>query len=99
MHRLPRRHHASPGLTDHCTPMSAHARWVPTFRDRPWGRRRWVIVFSLAGLIALTAGIYFGRGTGEPSTREIVGTDAAPLLGISLPDTKGREQSLSQWNG
>jgi peroxiredoxin len=51
------------------------------------------------GLVALAAGLYFGRETGEPPTREMRGKDATPLLGVSLPDTTGREQALAQWKG
>jgi len=51
------------------------------------------------GLIALAIGVYFGREGSEPLTREMRGKDATPLLGISLPDTKGREQALAQWKG
>ena len=52
----------------------------------------------MVGLIALAAGFYFGRDTASRRPR-VAGTDAAPLLGISLPDTKGREQPLAQWKG
>ena len=62
-------------------------------------RTRWIVLCSVAGLVALAAGFYFGRDTSEPSTRNVVGNDAAPLLGISLPDTKGHEQPLAQWKG
>ena len=62
-------------------------------------RTRWTVLCSVAGLVALAAGIYFGRDSNEPSTRDIVGSDAAPLVGVSLPDTKGREQPLAQWKG
>ena len=58
------------------------------------------IAVAAAGLIALAAGIYYyGREMGEPSTVETRGKDAAPLLGISLPDTHGHEQPLAQWKG
>jgi thiol-disulfide isomerase/thioredoxin len=63
--------------------------------------RRWHVGIGLvlAGLIALAAGVYFGRDTSEPLTHDMRGKDAAPLLGISLPDTKGVEQPLGQWKG
>ena len=64
-----------------------------TSRERLFG-----IALS-AALIALAAGIYFGYDTSEPLTRDMRGKDAAPLLGISLPDTKGVEQPLAQWKG
>jgi peroxiredoxin len=63
------------------------------------GRWRLGIALALAGLAALAAGLYFGREAGEPSTLEMRGKDAAALLGISLPDTKGQEQPLAQWKG
>src|SRR4030095_3013747 len=36
---------------------------------------------------------------GAPLTEDMRGKDAAPLLGISLPDTKGVEHPLAQWKG
>ena len=42
-------------------------------------------------MAALAGGFYFGRSTPEPS--------AAPLLGLTLPDVDGRDQSLDQWRG
>jgi len=62
---------------------------------------RWRIYagLALAGAIALAGGIYVGRDTGEPNTVDMRGRDAGALLGVSLPDTKGREQSLGQWKG
>ncbi len=62
-------------------------------------RTVWGLVCVVVGLIALAAGVHFGRDGGERSTRDVAGTDAAPLLGISLPDTKGQEQPLAQWKG
>jgi len=62
---------------------------------------RWWFGFALAiaGVAALLAGVYFARETGEPTTVETRGKDATALLGIALPDTKGREQALTQWKG
>jgi len=62
-------------------------------------RIRWIVICATVGLFALAAGFYFGRDVNEPSTRDVVGNSAAPLLGISLPDTKGHEQPLAQWKG
>lgn len=62
-------------------------------------RTRWIVLCSVAGMVALAAGLYFGHDTGEPSTRNVAGSDAAALLGLSLPDTKGREQPLAQFKG
>jgi thiol-disulfide isomerase/thioredoxin len=52
-------------------------------------------VLTLAGVLALGAGWYFGRGGG-------FGEDPGggkTLLGVSLPDTNGQEQALAQWKG
>lgn len=62
-------------------------------------RRFGVAIASAAAVIALAAGIYFGYDTGEPLTRDMRGRDATPILGISLPDTKGVEHPLAQWKG
>jgi peroxiredoxin len=63
--------------------------------------RRWRIGagLALAGALALAAGIYVGRDAGDPATADLRGSDAAALLGVALPDSKGREQSLGQWKG
>lgn len=57
------------------------------------------LALALAAVIALATGVYFGKDAGEPLTRDMRGKDAAPLLGIALPDTKGVEQPLEQWKG
>jgi peroxiredoxin len=57
------------------------------------------VAFAVAGVIALAAGLSFWHEMSEPSTTDMRGKDAAALLGISLPDTKGREQPLAQWKG
>ena len=55
------------------------------------GVARGVIVAGVA-LAALAAGVYFGRlGSEDPPV--------AALLGLSLPDTEGRDQRLDQWKG
>jgi len=59
-------------------------------------RWQWVAGFAAAAIIALAAGIHFGR---DSATVDIQGRDAAALLAISLPNTKGQEQSLGQWKG
>jgi peroxiredoxin len=51
---------------------------------------------ALAGVLALIAGAYVARTSLTPSP---IGTDAAKLLGVALPDLEGREQRLEQWRG
>jgi thiol-disulfide isomerase/thioredoxin len=60
--------------------------------------RRWRLVggFALAGLVALAAGIHFGR---DMATSDARGREAVALLGISLPDSKGLEHPLGKWKG
>jgi len=54
----------------------------------------------LVGLVALAAGVHFGRNAGgDSAAADFRGADAAALLGVSLPDTRGREQALGQWKG
>jgi peroxiredoxin len=55
---------------------------------------RWLIIATV-GALALVAGAFMARDAVSPS----VGSDAATLLGVSLPDTEGREQRLGQWRG
>ena len=52
------------------------------------------MVFVLAGLLALGAGVYFGRAGDDAR-----GRNASSLFGVALPDTAGREQSIGQWKG
>ncbi len=57
------------------------------------GKTGWILTGGV-GAIALAAGLYAGfAGTGSPPQ------DATTLLALSLPDTRGREQALSQWKG
>ena len=49
--------------------------------------------------MALAAGIYFGRSSSDSGAVDLREKDAGALLGITLPDTQGREQSLGQWKG
>lgn len=52
---------------------------------------RW-IALGVAAILAAAAGAYFGL-SGQ-STR-----DASTLLALSLPDTSGHQEALSQWKG
>ncbi len=63
------------------------------------GRSRLALALAIGGLLALAAGVYVGREPGERLTTDMRGRDATPILGVSLPDTKGREQPLAQWKG
>ena len=65
------------------------------FSDRPIVA--WSVVAAL-GMLAVAAGMQFGnRGVG--SVEDVRSSDAAPLFGVALPDTAGREQSIGQWKG
>ena len=71
------------------------------FRDSVPTATRWRlgVALAVAAVVGLAAGIYFGRDSGEPLTADLRGKEATALLGVSLPDTKGNEQSLAQWKG
>jgi peroxiredoxin len=53
---------------------------------------RRIVVFALAGAIALAAGI--GLALWDRQT-----PDTKDLLALSLPDTQGEKQPLAQWRG
>jgi thiol-disulfide isomerase/thioredoxin len=55
------------------------------------------VLLVLVGVLALAAGIYFGRGAnfGSGGTK----ADGQALLGLSLPESQGREQAIAQWKG
>jgi thiol-disulfide isomerase/thioredoxin len=57
------------------------------------------LVLTLAGVMALGAGLYFGAFADRGDFADLRGNDAQALLGVSLPDAKGREQSIGQWKG
>ena len=53
------------------------------------------LAFAVAGIVALGAGLYWGRaGLVGDAPR-----DATTLLALALPDVSGHEQSLAQWKG
>ena len=56
-------------------------------------RARWLVA---AAVIALAAGIATGVFL-QPASTPL--RDAAPLLGITLPDADGQDQALEQWRG
>ena len=60
---------------------------------------RWALLCAVAGFVALAAGIYAGIDGRDSLTVDMRGKDAAALLGVSLPDTKGKETPLAQWKG
>lgn len=61
-------------------------------------RRRRLLIAAGAAAAAVAAGVYVGwqDRTGDGGQ---VGRDAAPLLGLSLPDVNGVQQPLAQWRG
>jgi thiol-disulfide isomerase/thioredoxin len=56
------------------------------------------LMFALAGALALGVGAYFGQRYLNRDTAG-AGQSAAGLLGLSLPDVHGAQQSLDQWRG
>jgi peroxiredoxin len=55
------------------------------------GKAGWVLTTGV-GAIALAAGLYVGLPRSPPQ-------EATTLMALTLPDTQGREQALSQWKG
>ena len=77
--------------------MSAHSHAL----SRLWGDRRilaWTLL-ALVGGLAIAAGWYFGQNADRSSVEGVRGTDGAMVLGVTLPDTTGRQQSIAQWKG
>jgi len=72
-----------------------------TFMTRPYSARRMLSwsALALAGAIALGAGLYFGGFANDGNVADLRGKEAGALFGVSLPDTKGREQPIGQWKG
>jgi peroxiredoxin len=62
-------------------------------------RRLILMLAAVAAALALVAGVYFGRSTFGIGGSDEGGRDAATLLGVTLPDTAGKEQALAQWRG
>jgi thiol-disulfide isomerase/thioredoxin len=60
-------------------------------------RRQLAIVFALAALIAVGAGLYVGYA--RIGGGSAIGRDAGALLGLTLPDVAGKPQPLAQWRG
>ena len=56
------------------------------------------MTLGAAGLLALAAGIYFGR-LGMMTQSAPAPAAASALLGVALPDANGKEQRLDQWRG
>ena len=53
--------------------------------------------FLAAAVVALAAGIWFGRSA--LVDKSVEGQPATALLGVSLPDAAGKDQPLAQWKG
>ena len=64
-----------------------------TRRNRTW------LSLTLAGALALGAGLYFGGFAADRNGADLRGSDAGAVFGVTLPDTQGREQSIGQWKG
>jgi len=62
-------------------------------------RRTALVVILVAGIVALSAGIYVGRSDRQPSDGTQREEAAATLLGLTLPDVAGKETPLAQWRG
>ena len=56
-------------------------------------------MLALVGGLAIAAGWYFGQNADRSSVEGVRGTDGAMVLGVTLPDTTGRQQSIAQWKG
>ena len=84
-------------MSDHplLTPATPVAPSAPETSGNRRGLPRWLVV-ALAGVLALGAGAYVARTSLTPSS---IGKDATALLGTSLPDLDGHEQSIGQWRG
>jgi thiol-disulfide isomerase/thioredoxin len=63
-------------------------------------KRRW-IGFALAavGVLALAAGILWRQISSDATGGSATKVDGSALMGLALPDTSGREQSMRQWKG
>jgi thiol-disulfide isomerase/thioredoxin len=57
------------------------------------------VALALAGVIALGAGLYFGGFADRGNVTDLRGKEAETLFGVTLPDARGREQSIGQWKG
>jgi peroxiredoxin len=62
-------------------------------------RRLILVLAAVVAALALVAGVYFGRSTFGIGGSDGGGQDASALLGVTLPDTAGKEQALAQWRG
>ena len=59
--------------------------------------RRSHLLLVAGAILALAAGVWFGRAS--LVDRSVEGRPASALLGVSLPDPDGKEQALAQWKG
>jgi thiol-disulfide isomerase/thioredoxin len=64
-----------------------------SWRSSPW------FFGTLAGVVALAAGLLW-RQLAVDSTNPTAGaTDSAPLLALTLPDPAGHQETVGQWKG
>lgn len=62
-------------------------------------RQSITLALVAAGVLALAAGAGWQQMSQDGATTPATKVDGAALLGVALPDTSGREQSLGQWRG
>jgi len=62
-------------------------------------RRATLLALLVAGIAALGAGLHFGLSDRSAAGSAATGQPATALLGLTLPDTAGKETALGQWRG